>query len=312
MKEPGFDLFGQQTPSTAGPVAHKFLAPPFSVMDVSGSWWRERRAEWLALGIESEVGRSDSLTFQANAARLDHYRVQEGKRAETAEQGTSVFNPVVCEVVYRWFTRKGDVILDPFAGGSVRGVVAASLGRRYIGVDLSQKQVDANREQADRMSLDVPPEWIVGDSLDKAPDLPAADFVFSCPPYGDLERYSDDPRDLSTMDYRGKFTTAYRAIVAACVGRLRQHRFACFVTGNLRGSSGSMNALNADTDNAFRDAGADLYNELVMVAPAATGAFRAPKQFSVSRKVVSRHQRIGVYVKGMGREAAQRLGDVLP
>ena len=37
------------------------------------------------------------------------------------------------------------------------------------------------------------------ETLDAAPD---ADLVFSCPPYGDLETYSDNPADLSNMEWR--------------------------------------------------------------------------------------------------------------
>jgi hypothetical protein len=31
---------------------------------------------------------------------------------------------VLCEIAYRWFSPPGGLILDPFAGGSVRGIVA--------------------------------------------------------------------------------------------------------------------------------------------------------------------------------------------
>jgi hypothetical protein len=39
---------------------------------------------------------------------------------------------------------------------------------------------------------------VIGDSRDITVlvETIAADFVFSCPPYADLEVYSDDPRDL--------------------------------------------------------------------------------------------------------------------
>src|SRR5688572_4612648 len=50
--------------------------------------------------------------------------------------GTSIFDPVLCELIYRWFVPPGGLVLDPFAGGSVRGIVAAMLGRRYVGVEL--------------------------------------------------------------------------------------------------------------------------------------------------------------------------------
>ena len=62
--------------------------------------------------------------------------------------GTSIFDPVLCELAYRWFCPPGGRVLDFFAGGSVRGIVAAWLGREYVGIDLSQPQIDANLAQA--------------------------------------------------------------------------------------------------------------------------------------------------------------------
>ena len=92
-------------------------------------------------------------------------------------------------------------MLDPFAGGSVRGVVASKLGRRYLGIDLSQRQIDANRLQGKAIcgKDNLAPEWIVGDSaadLDKLVK-DGADCILTCPPYADLEVYSDHPRDIS-------------------------------------------------------------------------------------------------------------------
>jgi hypothetical protein len=38
-------------------------------------------------------------------------------------------------------------VLDPFAGGSARGIVASRLGGRYIGIELRAEQVAANVAQ---------------------------------------------------------------------------------------------------------------------------------------------------------------------
>jgi hypothetical protein len=70
----------------------------------------------------------------------------------SGQSGTSIFDPVLCELAYRWFSPPGGLVLDPFAGGSVRGIVAAKCGREYIGVDLRPEQVAANREQAARIT----------------------------------------------------------------------------------------------------------------------------------------------------------------
>ena len=51
--------------------------------------------------------------------------------------------------------------------GCVRGIVAASAGLLYIGIDVSQRQVDANEEQLRvsgcRGDLTYDPIWVVGD-----------------------------------------------------------------------------------------------------------------------------------------------------
>ena len=44
-----------------------------------------------------------------------------------AGRGTSIFDPVLCELIYRWFCIPNSKILDSFAGGSVRGIVAGYL-----------------------------------------------------------------------------------------------------------------------------------------------------------------------------------------
>ena len=58
--------------------------------------------------------------------------------------GTSIFDPVLTELCYRWFCPSGGLILDPFAGGSVRGIVASVLGYKYEGFELRAEQVAAN------------------------------------------------------------------------------------------------------------------------------------------------------------------------
>jgi hypothetical protein len=224
--------------------------------------------------------------------------------------GTSIFDPVLTELAYRWFCPPGGMVLDPFAGGSVRGIVASKLGRRYFGVDLSGRQIAANAAQAEAICDDPKPRWREGDAID-LPKLAKgidADFVFSCPPYGDLERYSDDPRDLSTMEWDA-FVAAYRAIIAAACARLRADRFACFVVGDIRDTrSGAYRGLPWQTVAAFTDAGLALYNEAVLVTAAGSLPIRAGKQFATTRKLGKTHQNVLVFVKGDARVATEAIG----
>ena len=202
-------------------------------------------------------------------------------------------------------------MLDPFAGGSVRGIVASKLGRQYIGVDLSERQLAANKEQADRICGDPMPVWCAGDSRDIAAiaDGVKADLVFSCPPYVDLEVYSEDPRDISTMKY-ADFLAAYREIIAASVGMLKQDRFAAFVVGDVRDPKGFYRNLPGDTVAAFQDAGLRLYNEAVLVTCVGSLPIRAGRAFESGRKLGKTHQNVLVFVKGDWKRAVEAIGPV--
>mgnify|MGYP001565247979 CR=1 FL=1 len=222
--------------------------------------------------------------------------------------GTSIFDPVLTELAYRWFCPPGGQVLDPFAGGSVRGIVASVLGYGYTGIDLRPEQVAANREQATLIVPDKPPEWIVGDARELASHTAdPCDLVFSCPPYFDLEQYSDDPLDLSNMENYPAFLAAYRGIIAQAVALLRQDRFACVCVGDIRDRKGFYRNFVADTIAVFQDAGAMLYNEAILVTAAGSLPIRIGRQFGGYRKLGKTHQNVLVFYKG----DPQRIPDVL-
>jgi hypothetical protein len=228
---------------------------------------------------------------------------------EAVASGTSIFDPVLCELAYRWFSPVGGVVLDPFAGGSVRGIVASHCGRQYIGMDLRAEQIEANRAQAD-VASDPQPVWHCGDSLtiDKVCADVDADFIFSCPPYADLEVYSDDPADLSTMSYEN-FRAVYFEIIAKACSRLKEDRFACFVVGDVRDKKGNYYNFVGDTVEAFRAAGLHFYNEAILVTCVGSLPIRAGKQFSSGRKLGKTHQNVLVFVKGDGKKATAACGE---
>lgn len=54
--------------------------------------------------------------------------------------GTSIFDPVLCEILLTWFCPQNGKVIDPFAGGSVRGLISSFLGLEYHGTDLSKNK----------------------------------------------------------------------------------------------------------------------------------------------------------------------------
>ena len=296
----GTDLFGEVIkPKASGPVAERFTLPPFTILDARTGEWQERKRAWSAMGIRGEVGRDTGLTFGKGLGML---------LPDGSENMTSIFDPTMCELAYRWFSPEGGQVVDPFAGGSVRGIVAGALGRHYWGCDLRPEQIAANEAQADEIAPRVRPVWVCGDSMETLADAPAADFVFSCPPYGDLEKYSDDPRDLSAMDWHA-FVAAYKRIILRAVGRMKPDTFACFVVGDFRDGKGFYRNFVSETIDGFEQAGARLYNEAILATPVGTAAMRVTKQFESGRKLAKTHQNVLVFCKGDWKKAAARCAD---
>lgn len=231
------------------------------------------------------------------------------KGGSLSDTGTSIFDPVLCETMYAWFTNADDSIIDPFAGGSVRGIVAVKMGRYYTGVDLRKEQVDANIENAYSMCDDLQPVWICGDS-DTITDIAYGDydFIMTCPPYGDLEKYSDDENDLSNMD-ADDFDAKYESILNKTASMLKNDRFACIVVGNYRDNKGYLRDLVGLTVRSMENAGCRYYNDIVFVTPCGTLPIRAGRSFQGTRKIGKTHQYVLIFVKGDPKKATLRLGE---
>jgi DNA modification methylase len=278
-------------------LSDRFIIPPFSVLDTRQGIWQDRKRYWLSLGIKSELGRKSNSLGLANIKDYDY----EYKSAYDISDGTSIFDPVICELSYLWFNTPKGKILDPFAGGSVRGIVAAKLGFEYLGNDLRKEQIVANRINAKEVLGDAElyPVWTDGDSLniDKIADGYEADMIFSCPPYADLEVYSDDERDISNMSY-DDFIKIYREIIRKSCDMLKQDRFAVFVVGDVRDSKGFYYDFISDTKQAFINSGLKLYNELILVEMVGNLQMRAGRYMNSGRKVGKMHQNVLVFYKG--------------
>ncbi len=332
-----------KAPTARGVLMGRFIVPPMSVLNTRERSWQGRKKRWRELGIEGELGRDGALlNFPETIANPDFYvqkrklEKRDRRTYKTAEarkllielgwivqtlgdvnitsdksttgkyvHTTSLFDPVLCELIYTWFCPPDGQVVDPFAGGCVRGVVAAVLGRQYWGCDLRAEQVVANDDLADKIVPENKPTWVVGDSRERLADAPAADLVFSCPPYGHLEKYSDDPADISGMSV-GDFREAYQEIIIKAADRLRPDRFACFVVADYRDKDGFYCNLPGGTITSFRRAGLRLYNEVILMTSVSTVAVRMGRQFPPGRKLGKVHQNVLVFVKGDPKKAAAR------
>lgn len=255
-----------------------------SILDTRKKEWMQRSEWWKTVyNIRSELGREDTIS----------------KTRFWDTDGVSVFDPYLTELMYTWFIHPSGSILDPFAGGSVRGIVAEELGFSYTGIELSEKQVESNYEQSNK------PKWIVGDSSEVLPTITDKfDFIFTCPPYYDLEVYSNHPSDISNMGV-DEFDKKYRDILTKSIQLLNENRFFVIVLSEVREpsitgkySTGAYRGLIRKTIEYAESAGLIYYNDMVLINPSGQTAKVAGTFFNRNRKVASTHQNVLVFCKG--------------
>lgn len=315
-----------------GKLTDDFLMVPFSILDSRTGEWMARKKQWLSLGFNSQESREDVELIAKSGQSTQIYELRNQMREilqreptwdeiiDRAKEkglhvfeGASIFDPVLCELMYKWFCIPGGKILDPFAGGSVRGIVAGMLGFDYWGIDLREEQVLANQNQAIELKLDDKIAWLTGDSekvLQSKELFTETDFIFSCPPYAYLEKYSDDPDDLSNMKYED-FLIKYRTIISKSVQNLADDSFACFVVGDIRDKvDGTYKNFVSDTIAAFQDAGMKLYNEMILINAIGSMSIRLKRQFNTGRKCGKIHQNVLVFYKGNPKNIKEKFGEL--
>lgn len=286
-----------------GAAITKFGIPPFTILDATSGRWKERKSWWKNWGIESELAR-DATAFSYKDGK-DPISLEMQDR----NHHVSIFDPVLTEMMIRWHSPQNGLIYDPFAGGPVRGIIAAALGRKYIGTELREEQVEANYKNSNNLKKlgiykeELDPIWICGDSS-VTPVPENIDMILTCPPYWDLEVYSDDISDISNMNEED-FNNVYQRIIQRSVENMKEDSFAIFVVGNKRRKNGTLFDLVGLTIKSLEESGANYYSEYILRTPVGTGSIRL-NQYTISRKPIKLHQNVIVAVKGNGRAAAEK------
>ena len=252
--------------------------------------------------MDSDLGRSESLCYKGTSRCA-------GDRWRRTE--TSLFSPVLAEVMTSWYSRPGSIVLDPFAGGVVRGLVCGYLDRRYVGIELRAEQIDANERYVRRCESLIPsrPRYIRGDSM-AGIGSSTVDMILTCPPYHDLEIYSDDPRDLSRMTWEG-YLDAMRSMVGEISRGLRPDRFFVLVLAERRDRRGQLRGRPSRVEMMIMDTpGIDMYSEIIYRPAIGMAALYASRTMNGGRKVRRVHQTVVIGVSGQWRRAHRYCGAI--
>ena len=295
-------------------LRERYLVPPFSILDSQVGEWLKKRNEWEYI-LKNRAENVRNLIAKSNTPYINKFDYDPGYKGLERNGNISTFDPFLCEILVRWFSRPNDRIFDPFAGGHVRGAVAAILGRNYLGVDINPFQCDANRENWEKISAIYDttdfgtPIWECTDSYNYVSTTKDTfDMFLTCPPYYNLEIYSDNPNDLSNFKTYEEFLEHYSSIIYNAYERLNDDSFAVIVVEEIRNNDGIMYGFVPDTINAFRESGFLYYNEMILENRIMSLGVRCPKYFEQSRKVGRHHQNVLVFFKGNPKNIEKKFG----
>lgn len=264
-------------------LTERFIVPPFSVLDSRKGYWMERKRAWKS--IIQDDGQSREGTLGKDTIM------------EQINSGVSILDPVMAELVSLWYGIKGGNAFDCFAGDTVFGFVAGRYGMNFKGIELRKEQAQLNNMRVKQAGLSA--EYICDDgrNVDKHIKQLSQDLFFSCPPYFDLEVYSDKKEDASNQASYKEFLAILETAFEKSYNALKDNRFAIIVVGDIRGKDGAYRMFVDDMRKMWTGFGAMLYNEMIYVEPIGTLPQRAARLMK-NRKIGKCHQNILVFYKG--------------
>ena len=302
-------------------LSDRFIVPPFSIIDTRKGYWQERKKLWRHLIGDYGESRNDTLMSAPELKYKEIYLKSAKKRKElglsfseylekhvSAEdkqhasktvlsQGVSILDPVLAEIIVHWFGVPFGKAFDCFAGDTVFGYVAAKLEQEFTGIELRKEQYELNMERVKEAGISAIYINDDGQNVGKHIEAESQDLLFSCPPYFNLEKYSDLPNDASNQKEYEEFIVILRNAFTDSIKCLKDNRFAVIVVGDIRDKNGFYFSLQDDIKDIFKAAGMRLYNEIILIETGASTALRASRYMD-SRKVAKMHQNVLVFYKG--------------
>jgi hypothetical protein len=185
------------------------------------------------------------------------------------------FIPQIPRQMMLRYTKRGDVVLDTFLGSGTTLIECKRLGRHGVGVELIPQVAEEAKKQialeGDR--FDVATNVVRGDS--RLPEtrevvrealnplgVSGAQLIIMHPPYHDIIKFSNNPRDLCNAKTTEEFLQWFQDVVENFSGLLEKGRYLCLVIGD-KYSAGKWVPLGFYTMQRVLDSGYDLKSIVV-------------------------------------------------
>ncbi len=151
------------------------------------------------------------------------------------------FIPQIPNQFLRRYTKQGEWVLDPFLGSGTTLIECKRLGRNGIGIELSNEVVELSNKNInnEKNPFSVKTEIINADSSDiniknelLKRNIKSVQFLILHPPYWNIIKFSDNPKDLSNAKTVENFLNSFGIIIDNACQFLDNNRYFAIVIGD--------------------------------------------------------------------------------
>lgn len=151
------------------------------------------------------------------------------------------FIPQIPNQMLKRYTKKGDWVLDPFVGCGTTLIESQRLGRNGIGVELQETVAKKARKiiSSEPNKHGTVAEIVTDDSTTcnfneilNRHNQKSVQLLMMHPPYFDIIKFSNDPRDLSNAPSADRFLEMMNAVVDNASAVLERGRYFILVIGD--------------------------------------------------------------------------------
>jgi len=139
------------------------------------------------------------------------------------------------------YTKKNDIVFDPFVGSGTTAYEAENLKRNFIGIDIQKSLINKIKKNLDQKNNLF--ELLAGDSTSKNTFEQIKDIlkkhrkkniqlVILHPPYADIVKFSSHKEDLSNAKSLKEFLSKFSQVLENTISILEKNRYLAIVIGD--------------------------------------------------------------------------------